>query len=103
MSFFHNRSVFGAQDDDPDVVHLGAGCDVHFSHYEKGARSGPRQNAFTSRHLLTQGQLVLHMQGERRMIRAGEWFEIPARTEYRVECLSACSIIEFCFATQSTA
>jgi quercetin dioxygenase-like cupin family protein len=103
MSFFHNRSVFGAPDDDPDVVHLGAGCDVHFSHYDKGARSGPRQNGFTSRHLVTKGQLLLQIGADIHVIRAGEWFEIPPRTEYRVECLSACSIIEFCFAAQSTA
>ena len=86
MSFFHNRSVFGAPDDDPDVVHLGSlGCDVHFSHYDKGARSGPCQNTFGTRNLVIKGQLVLQMQGHQRVIRAGEWFEIPPRAEYQVE------------------
>lgn len=99
MSFFHNRSAFGDQDDDPDVVHLGThGCDVHFSHYDKGARSSPNINGFSTRNLVTKGQLILELNGQRRVIRAGEWFEIPAQTKYSVECLSDCSIIEFCFA-----
>lgn len=98
MSFFHNRSVFGDPDDDPDVVHLGSlGCDVLFSHYDAGACSGPSQNRYRTRNLVIKGQLVLLLNSERRVIRAGEWFEIPPRTEYQVECVSACAIIEFCF------
>ncbi len=104
MSFFHNKTVFGAPDDDPDVVHLGSlGCDVHFSHYDKGAGSGRSINAFSTRNLVIKGQLVLEMANQRRVIRSGEWFEIPAQTEYCVSCLSGCSVIEFCFADQSTA
>ena len=104
MSFFHNRSVFGAPDDDPDVVHLGSiGCDVHFSHYEAGAQSEPCVNNFTTRNLVIKGQVILEMNGKRQHVRAGEWFEIPSHTEYVVECLSPCSLIEFCFASNSTA
>ena len=104
MSFFHNRAVFGAPDDDPDVVHLRSyGCDVHFSHYDKGTHSGPGQTAFSTRNLLIKGQLILQLGGQRQVYRAGEWFEIPPHAEYWVECLSACSIIEFWFGGKTTA
>lgn len=104
MSFFHNRTVFGDPDDDPDVLHLGSlGCDVLFSHYDAGACWGPRENRYRTRNLVIKGQLILQVCNESRVIRAGEWFEIPPRTEYRVECLSACSTIEFCFGAHASA
>lgn len=98
MSFFHNRSVFGAPDDDPDVVHLDSyGCDVHFSHYDRGTCSGPHRQTAASRILVIKGQLVLQHGGVRRTLRAGDWFDMPLATEYRVDFVSDCSLIEFCF------
>lgn len=100
MSFFHNRSAFGAPDDDPDVVHLDShGCDVHFSHYDKDTRSGPHRHLAARRILVIKGQLVVRRHGTRQVVRTGDWFEIPAGEEYRVDFLSDCSLIEFCFAS----
>jgi hypothetical protein len=99
MSLFQNRSEFCAPGlHDPDVVHLGShGCDVLFSRYSRDSDSGPRMNTIATKNLITQGGLVLTLAGVPRFFAAGDWFEIPARTEYSIYFRSDCSMIEFCF------
>ena len=99
MSFFQNRSDFGAPDDhDPDVVHLSShGCDVRFSHYDGGTQGGPCANSLPSRSLIIQGKLTLAVGGHNRILSTGEWFEIPPRTEYSIHFHTDCSLIEFSF------
>ena len=99
MSFFQDKAEYLLKGDDQlDVFHLGAhGCDVMFSHYEKGKRTEGIINRLSSRYLIIQGSLLLTVDGNSQELATGDWFEIQKQTEHDLTYLTDCSLIEFWF------
>lgn len=98
MSLFQPKAdlAFGESIAESVPLHQ-LGCDAIFSRYESGQIVGPVINMTRARNLLVTGTALLDCQGKTQTVRAGEWFELPARKEYTLRYLSDSLVIEFWF------
>jgi len=97
MSLFQPKSKHSKKDDD-DVLRLNHhGCDVVFSHCEKGTRNTSSVNISLTKNKLVEGTLILQVDGEETRYTQDDWFEIPANKEHSIDYRTDCSIIEFWF------
>jgi len=97
MSLFQPKSKDNKKEND-DVLHLNHhGCDVVFSHCEKGTRTTSSVNISLTKNKLVEGTIILCIDGEETRYTQDDWFEIPANKEHSIEYRTDCSIIEFWF------
>lgn len=102
MSLFQSKlDYFLKGEDQLDVFHLGAhGCDVMFSSYDGGTHFESTTNTNQFRGRVISGRLILTLGGKKHRYRAGDWFEIPAKTQHSLQYVVDCTIIEFWFMDQ---
>ncbi len=98
MSLFqHKADVAGGESIAESVPLHQFGCDAIFSRYDGGQIVGPVINITRARNLLVTGAAILECNGNTQTLRAGDWFELPARKEYTLRYLSVSLVIEFWF------
>jgi hypothetical protein len=102
MSLFQSKlDYFLKGEDQLDVFHLGAhGCDVMFSSYDKDTSFLCTTNTNQFKGRLISGKLVLTLGNEKHRYQSGDWFEIPAKTQFSLQYITDCDIIEFWFMNQ---
>ncbi len=74
-------------------------CDVLFASYPAGTRIDEHSHETENVGIITQGALLLTMDGETTRYDAGEWYHVPAEKPHAAEFLEATSEIEFWFHT----
>ena len=83
-----------------DAYRLAAtGCDVLFATYPAGTRIEPHSHPTDNVGVITKGQLILTMDGERTTYGPGEWYHVPAETEHAADFTVDSAEIEFWFET----
>lgn len=66
-----------------DAFRLAAeGCDVLFASYPAGTTIDPHDHETDNVGVITQGELILIVDGEETTYRPGDWYQVPARTEH---------------------
>ena len=80
-----------------DAFKLAApGCDVLFASYPAGTHIAPHSHETENCGVITQGELILEMNGERRY-RPGDWYHVPAHSVHSARFETETSEIEFWF------
>lgn len=98
MSLFQSKADVSFGDHSAESVPLHQlGCDAVFSRYDAHQVVGPVINITRARNLLVTGIAILECAGQHQTLRAGDWFELPARKEYTLRYLSDSLVIEFWF------
>ncbi len=72
-------------------------CDVLFASYPAGTRIEPHSHETENVGVITVGELLLTMDGETQVIKAGEWYHVPAGKTHAAEFLQDTAEIEFWF------
>jgi quercetin dioxygenase-like cupin family protein len=73
------------------------GCDVLFASYPKGTEIPPHSHDTENVGVITQGELILTMNGNETRYRAGQWYLVPAKTTHAARFEMETSEIEFWF------
>ena len=72
-------------------------CEVLFATYPAGTVIEPHSHDTENVGIITKGQLLLTMDGESKVISAGEWYHVPAGAEHAAEFRDDTAEIEFWF------
>lgn len=72
-------------------------CDVLFASYPEGTTIAPHDHDTENVGVITQGELILTLDGEERRYRPGEWYHVPARAVHAARFEQPTSEIEFWF------
>ena len=72
-------------------------CRVLFGSYPAGTVIEPHSHDTDNVGVITRGELKLTMDGETRIVRAGEWYHVPRNKEHAAEFTAETSDIEFWF------
>jgi quercetin dioxygenase-like cupin family protein len=72
-------------------------CDVLFASYPKGTTIAPHRHETENVGVITQGELLLTLNGAERRYKVGEWYHIPANAEHAARFEVETSEIEFWF------
>ena len=72
-------------------------CDVLFASYPGGTVIPPHDHETENVGVITQGELILSVDGIERRYRAGEWYHVPARAVHSARFEVETSEIEFWF------
>ena len=72
-------------------------CEVLFASYPAGSVIEPHSHETENVGIITQGELVLSMQGEEQRFGVGEWYHVPAGTEHAARFEVDSAEIEFWF------
>jgi quercetin dioxygenase-like cupin family protein len=81
-----------------DAYQLNAeGCDVLFASYPAGTVIEPHSHETDNVGVITQGELILIINGEETRYRAGDWYRVPAQAVHEARFDEATSEIEFWF------
>ena len=72
-------------------------CDVLFASYPKGTVISPHSHDTENVGIITQGELILSMDGKETRYRPGEWYHVPARAIHAARFELETSEIEFWF------
>ena len=75
----------------------GEGCDVLFASYSAGTAIPSHRHATENVGIITQGQLILALNGEERRYGTGQWYHIPAGADHAARFEKDTSEIEFWF------
>lgn len=78
------------------------GCDVLFANYPAGSVIEPHSHDTDNAGIITNGELLLTMNGKTQRIGAGEWYHVPANTQHAAEFPQATAEIEFWFVADHT-
>ena len=73
------------------------GCDVLFASYPKGTVIAPHHHETDNVGVITQGELILIVDGKETRYRAGDWYQVPARGMHAARFEVETSEIEFWF------
>ncbi|MEB3210862.1 MAG: cupin domain-containing protein [Leptolyngbyaceae bacterium] len=76
------------------------GCDVLFASYPTGTRIPPHSHDTDNVGIITQGELVLIVDGVETRYHVGDWYHVPAHTVHAAYFEQATSEIEFWFHSQ---
>jgi mannose-6-phosphate isomerase-like protein (cupin superfamily) len=74
-----------------------ADCDVLFASYPSGTVIAPHHHDTENVGVITQGELILIMNGEETRYRTGDWYQIPAGAMHAARFEVETSEIEFWF------
>ena len=74
-----------------------SGCDVLFASYPAGTLIKPHHHETENIGVITQGELILVLEGEEIRYGAGQWYHIPARVSHTARFEKDTSEIEFWF------
>jgi quercetin dioxygenase-like cupin family protein len=81
-----------------DAYKLEAGnCDVLFASYPAGTSIPPHDHDTENVGVITQGELILTLDGKETRYRPGEWYHVPARAKHAARFEKETSEIEFWF------
>jgi quercetin dioxygenase-like cupin family protein len=81
-----------------DAYKLEAGnCDVLFATYPAGTSIPPHDHDTENVGVITQGELILTLDGKESRYRPGEWYHVPARAKHAARFEKETSEIEFWF------
>jgi quercetin dioxygenase-like cupin family protein len=81
-----------------DAYQLNAeGCNVLFASYPAGTVIEPHSHETDNVGVITQGELILMMNGEETRYKAGDWYYVPAQAIHAARFDEATSEIEFWF------
>ena len=72
-------------------------CDVLFASYPKGTVIPPHSHDTENVGVITQGELILNMNGTQTRYRAGDWYHVPAKAMHAARFEVETSEIEFWF------
>ena len=72
-------------------------CDVLFASYPAGTVIEAHTHATENVGVITKGELLLTMDGETKIVGAGEWYHVPAEKEHAAEFRKETAEIEFWF------
>jgi quercetin dioxygenase-like cupin family protein len=72
-------------------------CDVLFASYPGGTVIPPHSHATDNVGVITQGELILTLDGRETRYRPGEWYHVSARAQHSARCEVETSEIEFWF------
>ena len=72
-------------------------CDVLFASYPAGTNIPPHSHETENVGVITQGELILVMNGTETRYRAGDWYHVPARATHAARFELETSEIEFWF------
>ena len=72
-------------------------CDVLFASYPKGTAIAPHAHDTENVGVITQGELVLIVDGRETRYRTGEWYHVPAQGMHAARFEVETSEIEFWF------
>ena len=72
-------------------------CDVLLASYPAGTKIPAHSHDTENVGVITVGELLLTMDGETKVIGAGEWYHVPAGKEHAAEFSSDTAEIEFWF------
>jgi quercetin dioxygenase-like cupin family protein len=72
-------------------------CDVLFASYPKGTVIPPHDHETENVGVITQGELILIVDGKETRYRAGDWYHVPARGMHSARFEIETSEIEFWF------
>ncbi len=82
-----------------DAFKLAAkGCDVLFASYPAGTTIPPHTHETENVGVITQGELILTMDGKETRYGIGTWYHVAARATHAARFETATSEIEFWFA-----
>lgn len=73
------------------------GCDVLFASYPAGTAIPPHAHDTDNVGVITQGELILVMNGQETRYKAGEWYCVPAQSVHAARFDEVTSEIEFWF------
>ncbi|MEO1148190.1 MAG: cupin domain-containing protein [Cyanobacteria bacterium J06638_22] len=76
-------------------------CDVLFASYPPGTVIEPHSHETDNVGVITQGELILVMDGQEMRYGAGEWYHVPAQAMHAARFDQETSEIEFWFYPQS--
>ena len=76
------------------------GCDVLFASYPAGTAIEPHSHDSDNWGVITQGEMVIEMNGQERRYRPGDWYHVPAGAIHAARCAVDTEEIEFWFARQ---
>jgi quercetin dioxygenase-like cupin family protein len=77
------------------------GCDVLFASYPAGTSIPPHAHKTDNIGVITQGELILTIDGSRQRFGVGSWYHVPADVTHAAEFAVPTSEIEFWFETKS--
>ncbi len=81
-----------------DAYRLAAGeCDVLFASYPAGTEIAPHAHDTENVGVITQGQLILTLNGEETHYGPGDWYHVPVNVEHSAKFETDTSEIEFWF------
>ncbi|MEO0489219.1 MAG: cupin domain-containing protein [Cyanobacteria bacterium P01_A01_bin.123] len=72
-------------------------CDVLFASYPAGTTISPHNHDTDNVGVITQGELILILDGQETRYQTGEWYHVPAKTTHAARFDQATSEIEFWF------
>ena len=72
-------------------------CDVLFASYTAGTEIPPHSHDTENHGIITQGELILSLNGQERRYGPGDWYYIPAGAEHAARFAMDTSEIEFWF------
>ncbi len=82
-----------------DAFKLAAeGCDVLLASYPPGTTIPPHTHDTDNVGVITQGELILTLDGEETRYGPGDWYHVPAQVSHAARFEAATSEIEFWFA-----
>jgi len=73
------------------------GCDVLFASYPAGTTISLHHHETDNVGVITQGELILTLNGEESCYGAGQWYYVPAKAEHAARFKQDTSEIEFWF------
>ena len=72
-------------------------CDVLFASYPEGTSIAPHHHDTENVGVITQGELILIVDGEEQRYGPGQWYHVPARAVHAARFEQPTSEIEFWF------
>lgn len=76
-------------------------CDVLFASYPKGTVIAPHSHDTENVGVITQGELILIMNGVETRYRTGQWYHVPAKATHAARFETETSEIEFWFGAKN--
>jgi len=77
-------------------------CDVLFASYPPGTKIAAHTHDTDNVGIITQGELILTIDGKSERYATGDWYQVPANIEHAAEFAVATAEIEFWFTVNDT-